>query len=456
MLTIFGQRDRSDAHCDRLSRRNFLKIGGMAAGGLSLSQILAMEAHAGVGRSHKAIINVFLPGGPSHIDLFDLKPDAPTEIRGEFSPIRTNVPGMEISEVFPLLARHADKFALIRSIADSDGRHDGFQCMTGRRRNETSPAGGWPMIGSPVSKLHGPVNDAVPPNLSLMYPTAFSDWGNPQTAGYIGQAHNPMPLVSKDPLAKPDNMTLNGITLERLGDRRRLLSAMDQFRHRLDQSESLKGMDSFTEQALSVLTASKLAEALDVSKEHPRILERYGQNDPTYQRDGAPKMVRNFLIARRLVEAGARVVSMNYSRWDWHGGDGLNFPRTRQEAPLLDRALSALLIDLEERGLDQDVSVVVWGEFGRTPKINKMNSRDHWPQVSFALLAGGGMNTGQVIGATNRLGEYPSERPIQFQEVFATLYHNIGIDVRAATIEDLNGRPQYLVEAGIEPIAELI
>ena len=167
-------------------------------------------------------------------------------------------------------------------------------------------------------------------------------------------------------------------------------------------------------------------------------------------------MVRNFLVARRLVEAGARVVSMNYSRWDWHGGDGMNFPRTREEAPLLDRALTGLLLDLKERGLDQDVSVVVWGEFGRTPKINKMNSRDHWPQATFALVAGGGMNTGQVIGATNRLGEHPIERPVTFQEIFATLYHNMGIDVRTATIEDLSGRPQYLVDAGVEPIRELI
>ncbi|MCA9218358.1 MAG: DUF1501 domain-containing protein, partial [Planctomycetales bacterium] len=144
------------------------------------------------------------------------------------------------------------------------------------------------------------------------------------------------------------------------------------------------------------------------------------------------------------------------SRWDWHGGDGLNFPRSRQEAPLLDQGLSALVTDLHERGLDKDVSVVVWGEFGRTPKINKMNSRDHWPAVTFALLAGGGMKTGQVIGATNRLGEYPVERPVKFQEVFATLYRNVGIDVRTSTIVDLNGRPQYLVDSGTEPIRELV
>ena len=147
---------------------------------------------------------------------------------------------------------------------------------------------------------------------------------------------------------------------------------------------------------------------------------------------------------------------MNYSRWDWHGGDGLNFPRTRQEAPLLDQALSALLMDLHERNLDQDVSVVVWGEFGRTPKINGMNSRDHWPAVSFALLAGGGMKTGQVIGSTNRLGEHAQDRPVTFQEVFATLYHNVGINTQVTTVEDLNGRPQFLLDSGVQPIHELI
>lgn len=456
MLTIFGKGDRTPEHCDGVSRRNFLKVGGMAAGGLSLSQLLAMEAAAGTGSSHKAVINVFLPGGPSHIDLFDLKPDAPSEIRGEFSPIRTNVPGMEISEVFPTLAQHADKFAIIRSIVGSEGRHDGYQCMTGRTHRESPPTGGWPMFGSTVSKLQGAQNPAVPANLSLMYPTRHRDWGNPQDAGYVGKSHDPMPLVAKDPLAKPASMTLNGVSLDRLSDRRQLLTAVDRLRRHVDQSELMRGMDSFTQQALSILTTSKLAAALDVSQEDPRILERYGKNDPTYQRDGAPKMVRNFLVARRLVEAGARVVSMNYSRWDWHGGDGMNFPRTREEAPLLDRALAALLQDLHERGLDKDVSVVVWGEFGRTPKINKMNSRDHWPQVSFALMAGGGMRTGQVIGSTNRLGEHAQDRPVTFQEVFATLYHNLGIDVRTATIDDLSGRPQYLVDAGVAPLPELV
>lgn len=456
MLTILGQRDRTTHHCDGLSRRGFLKIGGMAAGGLSLPQLLAMDALAGTGKSHKAIINVFLPGGPSHIDLFDLKPEAPSEIRGEFSPIRTNMPGIEICEMFPRMATMMDKFAIVRSLVGSEGAHDCYQCMTGRTRRETSPAGGWPMLGSWVSKVLGPADATIPANLSLMYPTGNRTWGDPGTAGFISPAHAPMAMVAKDPLAPASSMTLQGITLERLGDRKQLLGSLDAFRRQLDQSQAVQSMDTFSQQAFSILSSARLVEALDLSKEDPEVLARYGTSDPTYQRDGAPKMVQNFLIARRLVEAGARVVSMNHSRWDWHGGDGLNFPRTREEAPLLDQGLSALVQDLHDRGLDKDVSVVVWGEFGRTPKINKMNSRDHWPAVSFALLAGGGMRTGQVIGSTNRLGEHAHDRPVTFQEVFATLYHNVGIDTSLATVEDLQGRPQYLVDSGVIPIRELI
>ena len=455
MLSIHGDAETRPSHCDRWSRRDFLKIGGMAAGGLSLSQLLTLEALAGTGRSHKAIINVFLPGGPSHVDMFDLKPDAPAEIRGDFRPIKTDVPGMEICELFPRLARVADKFAIVRSLVGSEGGHDSYQCMTGRRRRDRAPAGGWPQAGAWVSKLQGNTRPGVPANVSLMYPTGHRTWGDPGTGGFIGPAHAPMGLVAKDPLRRAGNMVLQGISLERLRDRHQLLRSMDNYRRQVDSSGAMDAMDQFTRQAMGILTSSGLVDALDLSKEDPRILERYGENDPRYQRDGAPRMVRNFLVARRLVEAGVRLVSLNYSRWDWHGGDGMNFPRSRQEFPLLDQGLSALITDLHERGLDRDVSVVVWGEFGRTPKINKRQSRDHWPQVSFALLAGGGMRTGQVVGATNKFGEHATERPVTFQEVFATLYHNIGIDVSQATVEDLHGRPHYLVDAGVEPIREL-
>jgi uncharacterized protein (DUF1501 family) len=215
----------------------------------------------------------------------------------------------------------------------------------------------------------------------------------------------------------------------------------------------MEGLDAFTEQAMGILTSSALAEALDLSKEDPRLVARYGKGDPTFRADGAPKMTENFLIARRLVEAGARVVSLNFSRWDWHGG---NFTRAREDMPMLDRALSALVEDLDQRGMLADVSVVCWGEFGRTPKINSNAGRDHWPRVSCAMLAGGGMQTGQVIGATNRLGEYATQRPVTFQEVFATLYRNLGLDLDAVREFDLRGRPQYLVDPGVEPIRELI
>ena len=456
MLDLFGKLDRRRTHCDGFSRRNFIKVGGMAAGGLSLGQLLGLQAQAKTGSSHKAVINIYLPGGPSHLDMFDLKPDAPSEIRGEFNPISTNVPGIQICELFPRLAKIADKFAIIRSLADSQGGHDCYQCMTGRRKSDPAPAGGWPNFGAWVSKLQGPANPATPANVSLMYPTGNRTWGEAGTGGFIGMPYAPMGLVDKDPNARPKSMTLQEMSLERLMDRDRLRTSIDQMRRDADATGQMEGIDAFNAQALQILSDGGLADALDLSKEDPKVAARYGVNDPKYQRDGAPKMVRNFLVARRLVEAGARVISMNYSRWDWHGGDGLNFPRSREEFPLLDQGLSALITDLDERGMLDDVSIVMWGEFGRTPKINKMNSRDHWPKANFAFLAGGGMNTGQIIGATNRLGEEPVDRPVKFQEVFATLYHNLGIDLATAVVQDPSGRPNFLVDPGIEPIRELV
>ena len=449
-----GQRCGGDR--EGLSRRGFLRIGGMAAGGLSLGQLLALDAKAGNGRSHKAVINIYLPGGPSHLDMFDLKPDAPAEVRGEFRPIGTNVPGIQICELFPRMARMMDKFAILRSVVGSEGAHDLYQCMTGRARKSPAPPGGWPGMGGWVSKLQGQARTGIPSNTALMYPTGNRTWGEVHPAGFVGQGHAPMNLVNKDPHAKPEGLTLQGITLERLRDRAALRDAVDSFRREADAGGAMQGIDDFNRQAVDILSTAKLADALDLSKEDPRIVERYGPNDPTFQRDGSPRMVQNFLAARRLVEAGARVVSLNYSRWDWHGADGMNFPMSRVEFPMLDRGLSALVTDLHERGLDKDVTVLMWGEFGRTPKINKDNSRDHWPAVTFAVMAGGGMRTGQVIGATDRNGGEAVDRPVTFQEVFATVYHNLGIDVTQATVEDSTGRPQYILDSDVRPIRELI
>jgi len=241
--------------------------------------------------------------------------------------------------------------------------------------------------------------------------------------------------------------------LERLGDRRALLQSFDTFRRDVDASGIMGGLDTFNQQAFNVLTSSRLLEALDVSREDPKIRELYGKGDPNNRDDGGPKMMEHFLAARRLVEAGARCVTVAFSRWDHHSK---NFDALRQDLPLLDQGITALLEDLRLRGLEQDVSVVVWGEFGRTPTINASGGRDHWPRVSCALLAGGGMRHGQVIGSTDRLGGEADSRPVRFGEVFATLYRNMGIDASTTAIHDLTGRPQYLVEPGCSPLPELV
>jgi hypothetical protein len=448
MLNIVGQTASSDRFCDGLSRRGLLKIGGLLMGGLSLPQLLRAEARAGIRNNPKSIIMIFLPGGPPHQDMFDLKPDAPVEIRGEFKAIPTKVSGIQICELFPRMAAMMDRLIPIRSIVGATGDHYAVQCMTGRS-HVNPPQGGWPSIGSTISYLQGPVNPSVPPFVSLCYNTSHRPWGDPGQSGFLGVSHSPF-----RPLADgKDDMVLKGISLERLQERRTLLTAFDRFRREADHSGMMEGMDAFQQQAFGVLTSSKLLEALDLSREDPKLVERYGKGDPRPRADGAPKMLENFLIARRLVEAGARVVTLNFSRWDWHGD---NFGRAREDFPMLDQGVTALVEDLYHRGMERDVSVVVWGEFGRTPKINGDAGRDHWPQVSCALLAGGGMRAGQVIGATNRLGEEAVDRPVRFGEVLATLYHNLGLDLSTVTVPDLSGRPRYLVDDGVRPLPELI
>jgi hypothetical protein len=455
MFTILGRRHSGRQWCDGISRRDFLTVGGFALGGISLSQVLRAASEHGTVAPHKAIINIYLPGGPSHIDMWDPKPDAPAEIRGEFRAIQTNVPGVEICELFPRVAQMMDKFVIVRSLADSDGHHDAYQCMTGRRKGERQPPGGWPAAGAWISKLQGPFDPAIPPHLALMYAVGNRTWGEPGDGGFVGVAHAPFNLLGNKARSSAENMILRGITLDRLKDRSQLRKAFDQFRRDADQRGLMESLDVNAQKALGILTTSKLADALDLSKEDPKIVARYGQSREEFHRDGAPSMIENFCIARRLVEAGARYVSLNYSRWDWHGPDGMNFPESRAEMPLLDQGLSALVSDLHERGLDKDVAVVLWGEFGRTPKINGNNSRDHWPQANACLLAGGGMRTGQVIGKTNRYAEHPVDRPVKFQEVFATLYKCAGIDATNIRVFDQSGVPQYLVDPGVQPLHEV-
>jgi hypothetical protein len=445
MLTIYGKPMRL---CDGVSRRNFLKIGALGLGGLALPQLLQAEQQSGIRKSHKAVIMIFLPGGPSHQDMFDLKMDAPSEVRGEFKEISTKVPGIRICEHLPLIAKQMDKWSIIRSMVGANGDHYAVQCLTGRD-HKNMPPGGWPSMGSVLSKLQGPVDKTMPSFVGLAPKMGHMPWADNGVPGFLGVSHAPF---QPNKGSGKEDMVLNGVTLDRLADRRNLLASFDRFRRDVDGSGLMTGLDAFNEQAFGVLTSSKLMEALDLTKEDKRVVERYGKGDPKNRDDGGPKLMEHFLVARRLVEAGARCVTLAFSRWDHHGD---NFGALRQDLPLLDRGVTALIEDLHQRGLDKDVSVVVWGEFGRTPTINKEGGRDHWPRVSCAMLAGGGMKTGQVIGATDRLGGEATDRPVQFGEVFATLYQNLGIDVNKVTVPDLAGRPQYLVNNGIEAIREL-
>lgn len=453
MLTIPGPRLRG--FCDGISRRSFLKIGGLALGGLTMPQIIEAQAATNLKNGgatpakHKGIIMIFLPGGPPHQDFFDLKMDAPAEVRGEFKPIKTNVSGIEICEHFPLIAQRMDKLVPIRSIVGASGAHDAFECLTGRRNNSQQPPGGWPCLGSVLSKLEGAADPGMPPFVGLSPKMGHMPWADAGKPGFLGVAHAPFKPAGEG----QGDMVLNGITLDRLGDRKALLSSFDSFRREADASGMMDGLDNFNQQAFGVLTSSKLMEALDVEKEDPTIRARYGKGDPKNRDDGGPKLMEQFLMARRLIEAGSRCVTLAFSRWDHHGD---NFGACRQDMPLLDQGLSALIDDIHDRGLDKDVSVVVWGEFGRTPQINKDAGRDHWPNVSCGLLFGGGMRTGQVIGSTDRLGGEAKDRPVHFQEVFATLYHRLGIDVNTVTVSDFTGRPQFLVDRGNQPMKELI
>ena len=449
MLTITGK--RGEAFCDGMSRRGFLKIGGLGLGGAALPQILQAEAASShKPLDHKAVIMIVLAGGPPHQDMWDLKMDAPTEIRGEFRPISTNVPGIQICELFPRMAKMMDRFSVIRSMVGAGGGHDAVQCLTGRKANGPQPPGGWPSLGAVLSKLDGQVTPGVPSFLGLSPNCGHDQWGDPGASGFLGPSHAPFSPFRG---GGKEDMVLKDISIERLADRKGLLQSFDSFRRDIDGSGAMKGMDTFTEQAFGVLTSSRLAEAFDLSKEDPKIVERYGKGTEKLTADGPWKRLDQFLMARRLVEAGARCVTLGFSRWDWHGG---NFKRARQDFPLLDQGITALVQDLHERGMEKDVSVVVWGEFGRTPKINDKAGRDHWPKVSTALLAGGGMHHGQVIGSTTRDGGEANDRPVEFPEVFSTLYHCLGIDARRTTVDDLSGRPRFLVESQYAPMPELV
>ena len=435
--------------CDGISRRDSLRLGTLTLGGLTLPDLLKAEQIAGVKNSHKAVIMIYMCGAPGHQDMYDLKMDAPSEIRGEFRPVATAVPGIEICEHMPRMAAIMDKCIPLRSVYGSpDGDHDSFICYTGRsKRNQ--PAGGWPSMGSVTSARLGAVNAAVPAFVGLSPDAGHPPYGSPGLPGFLGVAH----AAFRPSGPASDDMKLQGINSDRLNERRSLLASVDRLRRDMDRTGTLEGMDSLSQQAFNILTSSKLVEALDISSEPASVRERYGKGDASRFGDGAPRNLEHFLMARRLVEAGCRVVTLNFGRWDFHSDNFNGMKNTH--LPQFDQGLSALIEDLHQRGMAQDVAVIAWGEFGRTPRINPDAGRDHWPQVGGGLLAGGGFRTGQVIGATDRLGAEIAERPLHFSEVLAALYRHLGIEPETTKLNDLSGRPQYLLENTV-PMPELI
>jgi hypothetical protein len=470
MFTILGSRYR---HCDGITRRHFLTAGALGFGGFTLVDLLRAEAVAGIGSSNKAVINIHLDGGPPHMDMIDLKPAAPIEIRGEFKPIATTIPGLQLCELMPKLASAACKFAFIRTLVGSAGAHNAFQCQSGFGDSDLSSIGGRPAMGSILAKLRGSSADPAPSFVDLMQGRPLvRDSARP---GFLGPSYQPFrpdisrlfsrPLESgmKKELAArgEDHSTsltlINGLSASRLHDRTRLLKGLDRIKREVDATGAMDAMDRFTQQAVGILTSGRFAEAMDMSREDPRVVERYtlAHNKDAFRfaTGEDESSTKKLLLARRLVEAGVRCVSVSFSDFDTHSE---NFPRMRQLLPLIDHALHALVTDLDERGMLSDVSIVAWGEFGRTPRVDtKTGGRHHWPNVGPALLAGGGMNVGQVIGETDRDAGSVLSRPVRYQDVFATLYHNLGIDLASTTLTDPNGRPQYLLDHG-QPIRELV
>lgn len=462
-----------------LTRREWLAGGPLLAGSLALGNLLRAEAWSRVGSSAKAVVNIHLDGGPPHLDMIDLKPSAPVEIRGEFAPIATRIPGFGICELMPRLAGLADRLVFVRSLVGSVGAHDAFQCQAGYPEQDLKSIGGRPAMGSAIARLRGSTRDAAPAFVDLMQGRPLVR--NSARPGFLGPAYQPFrPDISalfsrpleegmKRELAEKGNghttslALIEGLSVDRLGDRTGLLRQLDRFRRRMDaagtmdSADSMRAMDAFTQQAVGILTSGRFAAAMDLDKEDPRTLARYAFHDrepssPGETSDSA-SWAKKLLMARRLIEAGVRCVSLSLSDFDTHTA---NFRTMRRLLPILDHGLEVFITDLSERGMLDDVSIVAWGEFGRTPKVDvKTLGRHHWPSVGMALLAGGGMTAGQVIGSTDRTASTVVARPVHYQEVLATLYHNLGIDLAAVRLVDPSGRPQMLLDAN-QPLPELV
>ncbi|HEX4130214.1 MAG TPA: DUF1501 domain-containing protein [Pirellulales bacterium] len=433
--------------CDGFRRRDVLKVGVLGGLGLNLVDYLRMAKAATVGSDPaandgtgnkpkaKAAIYIRLGGGPTHMDTFDLKPEAPAEYRGQLKPIKTNVAGMEISEQMPLLAKCADKFTILRGVSHTLAAHElgSKYLLTG---NRPLPSLEFPAIGSVVAKeLQSP--DDLPPYVAI--PNSY------QGPGYLGLPYgafstNTTPRMGQKFSVRGISLQ-EGMTIDQVSRREKLLASVDTtFRKIEERSDVLAGLDEFSEQAYAMISSSRARQAFDIGKEPESIVQRFGDGETN---QGA-------LLACRLIEAGARFVTIQTGKWDMHEGI---YTRLEKEIPALDRSLSALLTTLEERGLLETTAIMVSGEFGRTPKINQRGGRDHWPRAMFCLMAGGGMKTGQVIGSSDELGQGPAGDAIAPDDVAYSLFHALGINPHKEYHTN-TGRPVMISREGklIEPL----
>jgi uncharacterized protein (DUF1501 family) len=468
---MLAEKTGSSIPASHNSRRRFLKTGSMVSMALGLGELLRLrDVAAATSQRDTSVILVWLPGGLSHIDTYDMKPDAPAEYRGEFRPIRTVVPGINICEELPLHARVADRFNLIRSVSHGFGTHSGAhkEMMTGNvPKSKKGFVNEVPSVGSVVARLRESQRLSVPVYTSGQREGTDAD-SYSQGAAWLGHACMPF-LVPGDP--SDDDWSIPNLSVvpevkPRMLERRALLKQFDQIRRDLDQHGVVESSDRFNQQAFEILTSNAARNAFDLSREDPAVRDRYGRNPYGQQA----------LLARRLVEAGtgfANVVmehpggqklsSSAQSNWDCHAVNCHVFNDSRWRFPNLDRAVSALIEDIYQRGLDRRVMLIVMGEFGHTPRISyeigsqtqvMQPGRDHWPGAMSILVSGGGMRTGQIIGSTNELGEHPVDRPLSPSDLWATAYRHLGIDPNH-TFLDHFGRPRPILPDG-EPIAELI
>jgi len=432
------------------NRRGFLQIGTLGWAGLSLSESIGAPPTV-PGSSRKAVILFFMAGGPSHLDMYDMKPDATAEVRGPFSPIDTNLPGMQVCELMPGHARIADRLAVIRSITHDLSVHDdathwvqtGFPLLNARQRRQQNPS-----QGSVVSQLRGPNQAGMPAYVCI--PEDYQrHMGFYETAAYLSARHNAVNAGGDPSLGnyRPPDFTLPPeLSVERLEDRRSLRSAFDRFRDQSQASAAYRNLDESYQEAFHLVTSSRARDAFDLTREPEKLKTRYGRH----------AYGQSALLSRRLVEAGVTFIVINlYEKdVDWWDDHYTIEPNLRKRLPRYDQALTTLIEDLHERGMSDDVLVAAFGEFGRTPRIDAQAGRGHWPSAMTAVLSGGGLRGGQIVGSTTRDGGKPHDRPLGPGDLLATIYHVVGLDVKQ-TLPDRQGRPIPLTNAG-EPIRELI